>query len=268
MFILYFSKNLLNYIFHAYEPKRIRSIPEEYVVRQVSGEQLYKNVSDLLPIRVLGGTAADLSADHVRRLAGQRNPHPKNGAAKELFAADLQAVALGGELSLPQEEMEKDLLRVGERLGLRGAAIDKLNAQVLAEMNRKTVETALDGVKEMTLTMVDGDFPREVLAGQNLKFANFKMPSRRNNAQSYDATSKKAGGKKEGVLILVRVRIDLHNFGFCYLVRKDAAYAFTTRVHFQHDPRRVLSIQFKENFQYLHHELHGRVVIVQKNHLI
>ncbi len=91
---------------------------------------------------------------------------------------------------------------------LRGAAIDKLNAQVLAEMNRKTVETALDGVKEMTLTMVDGDFPREVLAGQNLKFTDYRMPSRRNSAQNYDATSKRAGGKKEGVLILGKFEVE------------------------------------------------------------
>jgi hypothetical protein len=49
---------------------------------------------------------------------------------------------------------------------------------------------------------VDGDFPREVLGGQNLTFAQYKMPSRRNNAEAYDAKVKRAGGKKSGILKL------------------------------------------------------------------
>ena len=41
-------------------PAKVRGIPEEYVVRQISGEQLYKNLTDPLPLRIIGGTLADI----------------------------------------------------------------------------------------------------------------------------------------------------------------------------------------------------------------
>ena len=58
----------------------------------------------------------------------------------------------------------------------------------------------------MTLTVVDGDFPREVLADQNLTFADYRMPLRRNNARSYDANMKSPGTEKEGILKLGEFR--------------------------------------------------------------
>ena len=53
---------------------------------------------------------------------------------------------------------------------------------------------------EMTLTVVDGDFPREVIAKENLTFSEFAMPANRNNAEQYEAPKFAPGGKKEGVL--------------------------------------------------------------------
>ncbi|MCG8586235.1 MAG: DUF2330 domain-containing protein, partial [Pirellulales bacterium] len=182
-------------------PRKIRSIPEEYVVRQISGTQLFKNVTDLLPLRIIGGTEKDLQEWHLRGLPERRNPEPKNGAAKQLFAADLRAVGLG-KLALPHEEQEKQLLVIGERLGLRGNEIDKLNAEAFKEESKKVVAAALKDLDKMTLTVVDGDFPREVLGSQNLTFAEYKMPARRNNAETYDAKIKRAGGKKQGILKL------------------------------------------------------------------
>ncbi len=99
-------------------PRKIRAIPEEYVMRQLPGSQLYKNVTDPLPLRIIGGTEKDLQEWHRRGLAERRNPEPQNGAAKDLFASDILAVA-SGRLSLPHEEQEKELLAIGERLGLR-----------------------------------------------------------------------------------------------------------------------------------------------------
>ena len=182
-------------------PRKIRSIPEEYVMRQLPGKQLLKNVTEPLPLRIIGGTEKDLTEWHLRGLKERRNPTPKNGAAKELFASDLLAVG-SGKLSLPHEEEEKLLLAVGERLGLRGAEIDNLNAEALKKQRDETVAKGLADLDEMTLTVVDGDFPRDVLGSQNLTFAEYKMPARRNNAESYDAKTKRAGGKKQGILKL------------------------------------------------------------------
>ena len=120
---------------------------------------------------------------------------------KQLFAADLLAVS-SDTLSLPHEEVEKQLLAVGERLGLRGGAIDTLNAEALTKEAEKTTEAGIKDLSEMTLTVVDGDFPREVLGRQNLTFGAYRMPARRNNAEAYDAKIKRAGGMKQGILKL------------------------------------------------------------------
>ncbi len=184
------------------EPQRIRLIPEEYVVRQISGEKLFDNVTKLLPIRIVGGGPRDVfrcTPWVVQSLPQRRNPHQHNGIAKELFAADLLAVATD-KLSLSQEEREKQLLNINERLGLRGAAIDMLLAEEVADEKKRMVRKSLRALKDMTLTVVDGDFPREVLAKHNLKFEPFQMASSKNLRQGYDANLKGPTGKLEGKL--------------------------------------------------------------------
>ena len=57
-------------------------------------------------------------------------------------------------------------------------------------------------LKEMSLTVVDGDFPREVLARKNLRFGEYTMPSRRNSSESYDAKRNGPAGKIEGNVYL------------------------------------------------------------------
>src|SRR5205823_6497860 len=73
-------------------PRKIRSIPEEYVVRQLTGDDLVRNVTQPLPLRIIGGTEGDLQDWQRQGLPQQRNPAPHNGFAKELFASDLLAV--------------------------------------------------------------------------------------------------------------------------------------------------------------------------------
>ncbi|MDA7979621.1 MAG: DUF2330 domain-containing protein [Pirellulales bacterium] len=165
-------------------PRKIRAIPEEYVVRQIGGKQLTQNVTELLPIRVVGGTINDIPEYRKQSLPQERNPAPHNGLAKDLFASDLLTAATG-TLSHSHEEKEKMLLRIGESLQLRGQEIDQVNYQALAENRKANLTHALADLNEMTLTVVDGDFPREVLGATNLTFAEYSMPSRRNNPESY-----------------------------------------------------------------------------------
>jgi hypothetical protein len=54
----------------------------------------------------------------------------------------------------------------------------------------------------MTMTVIDGDFPREVVGAQNLIFGEYRMPARRNSSEFYDAKDKKPAGKREGSLKL------------------------------------------------------------------
>ncbi len=168
-------------------PRRIRAIPEEYVVRQISGDDLFKNLTDPLPIRVIGGTLSDIPDYRKQTLPQERDPTPHNGFAKELFASDL-LTSQSGQLSHTHEEEEKMLLRIGESLQLRGADIDRVNYQALAKTREANLANALSDLKDMTLTVIDGDFPREVLGSRNLTFAEYSMPSRRNNSANYNAT--------------------------------------------------------------------------------
>ena len=77
----------------------------------------------------------------------------------------------------------------------------------MAEQRKKATDAALADIKKMTLTVIDGDFPREVLGGQNLVFSQYKMPARRNNAAYYDAKTKKPAGKRQGVLAFACARL-------------------------------------------------------------
>jgi hypothetical protein len=179
-------------------PKRVRSIPEEYVVRQIPGEDLIRNTTDPLPLRIVGGTEDQLEKWQRDALPKQRDPAPHNGSARELFAADMEAIS-HDRLANQYEEQEKVLLSIGERLGLRGAEIDKLHGAALADDRKKESDAALAKLKGMTLTVIDGDFPREVIARQNLAFDDYRMPARRNRAEVYDAIQKGPTGKKEGI---------------------------------------------------------------------
>ena len=167
-------------------PKRIRNIPEEYVVRQVTGQQLLDNVTKPLPLRILGGTEKDITDAHRADLKIRRNPVPKNGVAKNLFATDLLAIS-SGQMSLQIEEDEKELLRINEHFGLRGPDIDAAVASTQEEALEKITATAIKDLDAMTLTLVDGDFPRQVIANQNLGFADYKVPASRNKASIYDS---------------------------------------------------------------------------------
>ena len=178
-------------------PRKVRAIPEQFVVRQLKGKTLINNVTQPLPLRIIGGTEKDIPDYRRKSLAEERNPAPHNALAKELFASDLLAVATGN-LSLEHEETEKELLRIGEHFGLRGTDIDKQNAIALQAQREQTVKKGLDLLAGMTLTVVDGDFPREVIAKDNLTFASYNMPQHQNRTEMYDAKLNEKPPKLEG----------------------------------------------------------------------
>ena len=167
-------------------PQRIANLSEDMVVRQIPGYQLYRNVTDPLPLRIVGGGVGDIPDWWLQSLPAQRNPVPHNGIARELFASDILA-ARTGQLSHPHEEREKELLEIGERLGLRGPQLDALHAEALREERERMVNEALAELTGMTLTVVDGDFPREVIAAENLEFSPFAMATGSNRQELYDA---------------------------------------------------------------------------------
>ena len=182
-------------------PRRINGIPAKYVVRQVSGSEIHRNITRPLPLRVVGGRYSDLQPWQKQGLKSQRDPTPHNGLAKDLFASDLQAIARH-RLSNPSETVEKQLLQVDEALGLRGPTIDSLRRNALAKQRTRGHKRALYRLHGMTMTVIDGEFDRDVIARQNLTFKRYRMAWRKNNRQNYDSRVQGRGSAPQGRLYL------------------------------------------------------------------
>jgi len=165
------------------DPVRIDGVPLSTVVRQVGGKQLFRNVTKPIAVNYEGGSASDLSAEERNTVEERRDPAQYNGIARDLFAAELMAVRRG-ELSLAVEAAEKQILNISESLGLRGKEIDGLHAEVLAAALREESEAALSDLKKMHLTVLDGIFPGEVLASQNLSFSSFEIGEAQNQPRT------------------------------------------------------------------------------------
>jgi len=176
-------------------PKRIRNIPKKYVRRQLSGRQLYNNLTGPLPMRIYGGTVSQIKSWQWPGIQNRRKPKRFNGLARVLFATDLYA-SKKRKLFLEHEEEKKVLLRIGERLGLRGKHLDKMHRAALSEKREAIARKALHLLKRMTLTIVDGDFARQVIARENLTFVNYRMPRHKNSRLVYNARMK--GIQKKG----------------------------------------------------------------------
>jgi hypothetical protein len=183
------------------EPLKVAGLDADMVKRQLTGEQLFKNVTEPLPLRIIGGTVDDLSNWQRQGLPQRRDPRPHNAHARDLFAGDLLAAKLyadTGRLSLPYEETEKELLKIDERLGLRGKEIDALRAEALTRAREVAVDDSLASLKGMTLTVIDGDFPLEHLQAQNITFEPYRIEGQVNTPRVYDAKTKTETQPKAG----------------------------------------------------------------------
>jgi hypothetical protein len=181
------STNLHNVVYLLSDtPSMIRNIPKEFVRRQVSGEKLFDQMTQPLPLKIIGGTIDNVPVWRRRGLAAERDPHPHNGVAAELFASDIVA-ANSRRLESRTESYEKNLLKINEALDLRGKEVDADVRKMLARERARLVLTTLKAIENMTLTVIDGDFPREVLARENLTFVEYHMPLERSDREHYDA---------------------------------------------------------------------------------
>ena len=129
-------------------------------------------------------------------------------------------------MSLEIEEAEKGMLAIGEHFGLRGADYDATIEAVQQKQTAEITDGSLADLNGMTLTVVDGDFPRQVVAEQNLTFSDYSMPAARNNRMGYDAGLHQPGNEREGLLI-TRAEIDFDRID--QLHREKAQVARTTQ---------------------------------------
>jgi len=171
-------------------PVKVHGIDRDTVRRQVHGRDLHRNLIGNLDVAIHNGKASQIDDNWWDQIETLRDPAPYNGVARDLFASDLLALN-SGELSLPFEEREKELLRISEGLGLRGVPIDVLHETVIAEERAEALEGSLWDVRSMTLTVIDGDFPKRLLADENLKLEPYEMVASLNSADSW--TNQPAG---------------------------------------------------------------------------
>lgn len=157
---------------------RINDIPSSLVRRQVFTEKLHRNLTGPLSV-TFDGPKDRLDASGWQYIESQRSPDPYVAVARDLFASDLLAHARGA-LSLPFEEKENELMRISEALSLRGAAIDELHRQKLAEAREEALGPTLRSLNRMTLTVIDGEFPRDVMRDQVLTLSPFTMLAAKN----------------------------------------------------------------------------------------
>ena len=181
-------------------PMKARDLPAGHVVRQISGEELLRNVTGPLPLRIIGGDFEDIPKERLPRLEMDRDPMPHNGIAKILFAGDLEA-SRTKKLTHHHEELEKALLNIGERLNLRGPEIDALHHAALEAEQQEIASAAIQELSNMSMTVIDGDFEREVVAADNVYFTRFEMNPARNTPRRYNA--RMFGPSDEGVGLLM-----------------------------------------------------------------
>src|SRR5262249_47801952 len=68
--------------------------------------------------------------------------------------------------------------------------------------------------------------------------------------------------------MLTRKIHNLRHFGLRHLVSVNAAYSDALMVDVQHNPRRFFPPLAEELLEYVNHELHRRVIVVEKQHLV
>jgi hypothetical protein len=83
---------------------------------------------------------------------------------------------------------------------MRGKDIDNLHRAELKKQTGRAEARALRKIRNLHLTVIDGEFDRAVLAADNLKFARYRMPKHRNNKNAYDALRAGPGANQGGVL--------------------------------------------------------------------
>lgn len=178
---------------------RILNLDAETVVRQIDGEDLRRNLLGPTPLRSVGYSSEEALAQ-LERLRIDRDPGPHNGVARALFADDLAAVR-HGMLELEFERIQREWLEIDRELGLQHGSLERARRRALLGEEPENHLAGLDG---MVLTVIDGEFPRAVLAKENLRLQIHRMGIRRNRRAAYDCTLAGPRGQLGGVLVSAR----------------------------------------------------------------
>lgn len=194
-----FNPGPLHNIVYMLTDTPVRPVPldESFVRERIAGDELLRNMTEPLPAVFLYYTAnwsrreaafvrrgeqPELPAEVLQQWQGnetwwaqQRDPAPYNAMAMELIASDLLA-AREDRLIHDFEEDQKVLLDIGEELGLRGPHIDALIHAEMRDRLRESLGDVIQDLRDMTMTVIEGDLPREVIRENDLTFEAVVVP--------------------------------------------------------------------------------------------
>jgi hypothetical protein len=165
---------------------RFEQLDRAFVEQQLDGRTLTANALGALPasitywdaqgrqitVKVGSAEEPDSLPGHLWQQYSQwasvaRDPDPQIGVARDLFLSDMLSAATG-RLLHHFEERHKQLLNMGDALGLRGPHMDRLLEKQLADVRREALAGMIERLERMTLTVIDGEFPRATLRDNDL----------------------------------------------------------------------------------------------------
>ncbi|MCR9119975.1 MAG: hypothetical protein NXI22_23815, partial [bacterium] len=115
------------------------------------------------------------------------------------------SVAESGDLLSHHELKNKAFDEINRQLGMKGSEADELVGQVAADNIAREVAVHLKKLRSYTLTIVDGEFPRDVIAKKNLTFQRYAMAKNRNNSKSYDPKKLGPAESKPGLRVVGQI---------------------------------------------------------------
>ncbi|WP_372366557.1 DUF2330 domain-containing protein [Candidatus Uabimicrobium sp. HlEnr_7] len=148
---------------------KIDCLDSGYVVRQISGEKLLKNVTEKIPLRIMKGSLYDCRS-RAYNTWKQTDIRSVNGIARKLFALDVLA-AKRNTLILDKEQKEKERQKQNPEYTINDEDI---------------VKEGLEEIHNMTMSVISGYFPRDILVQTNLRFNPYSMPEELNNQQKFN----------------------------------------------------------------------------------
>ena len=152
-------------------PMQANNLPVKFIDIHIPGEKLYQHLTEPLTVVFDNDLMQKRTTEQQEQIEAKRNPDPYLKEARTLIGSDLAAIQ-NKTLNLESEDLEKELLAISESFSLRGPDINALHQDFLANMQEQQIDTSLELVKDMTLTVFSGVFPNQVIQNENLYFSS------------------------------------------------------------------------------------------------
>ena len=161
--------------FFSEQQMRIDKVPQPDDYYYLSGEKLYKNLTEPLNVDFRTGSINNLNKEQKQQLQEFRDPDTITKGFRHFLQSDLMALRTSS-LLLESEQREKEFLAISEAFELRGEEINKLHQHELEQERDKQTSAALGDLKKMQLSIFSGVLPNDLIQEENLRFVPVSTP--------------------------------------------------------------------------------------------